>query len=511
VHSALSATLLHPIAWWGLVAAALGFALASGVAIAASSSAALGLMLAAGIVVVGLLWVRQDAPVAAFAVAGGIFIDFYHLVALPIYFPVAPALALLLLGIMFFSQSAKRPWVRVHQPLIWAVLLVLTAIQIPRGVSTLESLEYYVGVYLSAWAAYVLGVQVARDDRQLKRLLASLTVLGAVVAVHTIIQATTGVFLLETPEWASWLAYKGNYTLSVTTTMRAGSFLINPDTDGVFMATLLPIAIGLVASSTSRVGKLLALCGVVLIAMALFFTYSNASWLAVGVAVSAYAVLVLRGRYRLYFIAIATVCAVAAVVLFPSRVQALIDHATQPGEVSLRVGTWETGIAVIQHNPLLGIGLGGPINYYVRADAYREPGQDTPLPHPHNSFLEVAAMAGLPALLAFIVLLGAAFRRALRTFAAARGPTRLLLGGGLMAVVALTVNSLGTSGWTFTPLTFPGWLILGAVASPALAASLLRKDAQGGPADAVGALGAAPPLPAETTPVPPLAAGAYIR
>jgi hypothetical protein len=46
-----------------------------------------------------------------------------------------------------------------------------------------------------------------------------------------------------------------------------------------------------------------------------------------------------------------------------------------------------------------------------------------------------------------------------------------LLGGGIAAVLALSINSVSINGWTLPPLAAPGWLILGAIASP-----LLRKN-----------------------------------
>jgi O-antigen ligase len=140
----------------------------------------------------------------------------------------------------------------------------------------------------------------------------------------------------------------------------------------------------------------------------------------------------------------------------------------------LRSGAWATAIRVIEAFPLTGIGLGLQ-NYALKAEPYRVPAQYVPLVHPHNSYLELAAMAGLPVLLIFLALLLTACWFALRNWAIADIRVRPLLAAGIAAAVALSANSVSINGWTLPPLAALGWLVLGACSSPLLMNSLIHK------------------------------------
>ena len=64
-------------------------------------------------------------------VALAILVDWYRIVTLPGYVPVGATLAALtLLGLLFFTQSRERPWIRVPQLALWAAILLITAIEI---------------------------------------------------------------------------------------------------------------------------------------------------------------------------------------------------------------------------------------------------------------------------------------------------------------------------------------------------------------------------------------------
>ncbi len=101
-----------------------------------------------------------------------------------------------------------------------------------------------------------------------------------------------------------------------------------------------------------------------------------------------------------------------------------------------------------------------------------------PLDHPHNSYVEWAAMAGLPVLFVFLALLVAGIRLALYNWIKADAQTRALLGSGLALIIALSFNSWSNDCWTLPPLAAIGWLILGAISSPILRESLFQKMKQ---------------------------------
>src|SRR5262249_2643974 len=93
------------------------------------------------------------------------------------------------------------------------------------------------------------------------------------------------------------------------------------------------------------------------------------------------------------------------------------------------------------------------------------------LAQPHNTYLELAAMAGLPVLLLFLILLGKQVRPLLATYGSASTHAKPLVGGTIAAVAVLAINSLTIPGWTVEPLACLGWLLLGALSSPCLSAT----------------------------------------
>jgi O-antigen ligase len=135
------------------------------------------------------------------------------------------------------------------------------------------------------------------------------------------------------------------------------------------------------------------------------------------------------------------------------------------------VGAWQTALEVIKAFPWTGIGL-GLYAYLYRAEPFRVRAQYRPLAHPHDAYLEIGAMSGLPVLVLFLLLLALILWFALRNWARADKATRSLLAGGIAAIVALSANSVSINGWTLAPLTSLGWLILGLISSPLLTKKL---------------------------------------
>jgi O-antigen ligase len=185
-----------------------------------------------------------------------------------------------------------------------------------------------------------------------------------------------------------------------------------------------------------------------------------------------------RGRYRVLIPSLVLVAGLLVMALFPSEVNVLLNRLADPSTFLLRIGAWQTAIQIIKALPLSGLGLGLSV-YLQGAEAYRVPAQYRPLAHPHNSYLELGAMGGLPVLFLFLALLLFAFWQAWRNWRSGEVHMRVLLSGGLAAVVALSVNSLSVNGWTLPPLAAIGWLTLGAMASRFVSTKQIEADDKG--------------------------------
>jgi O-antigen ligase len=84
-----------------------------------------------------------------------------------------------------------------------------------------------------------------------------------------------------------------------------------------------------------------------------------------------------------------------------------VDLTSENFAVVERMAHWQAGWGMFVEYPFLGV---GPGNYPVAYDEYYIPPWRDPLGHAHNYYLNMAAEAGVPGLLALLLVLGMAFR-----------------------------------------------------------------------------------------------------
>lgn len=417
-----------------------------------------------GIVILVLLLVlRQDELLVTCVIALSILVDWYvgvHLLALGV--------ALFLLIFFFLARSPGYPWVKPPALWLWLLFLLLAILPALRGASNYyDATLYFPNDICGALLFFWLGTLITRTSANLRRLFLFLSLFGVLIALHTVIQGAFGKLLLDP-------AANSIYQLTDSSLSRVGSFFVDPNWDGTFLAIMLPLVLGLFVDTPSLLGKAFYLFAIVCILPALLFTYSIGAIAGAALGVGAFTLLVGQIRYRIVLPAIVCIGVLIMLSLLSRQVTLFMQHLSDPSELSLRSGAWNTAIRVIEAFPLTGVGL-GLNNYALKSQPYRVPAQYTTLVHPHDSYLELAAMAGLPVLLIFLALLGLTFWLALRNWMVADRRVRSLLGGGIAAAVALCANSISINGWTLPPLAALGWLILGACSSSLLASSLSRK------------------------------------
>ena len=417
------------------------------------------------------LWQHKEA-MAVLIIAIHLYVDWYLGLAFS-----AQLLTLGMLYIIYTKRSAEQSWVKPRPFWLWLLFLALAIIPATQAISLKDSIYYYFNVIVNTLLSCWLGIAVVQDIASVRRLFKMLALFAALLAIHTIIQAKTGVLLFKTTRYDSSIDALLHFELGSTGIYRAEAFLLNPDSNGAFFAMMLLLPLGLFVDTASYRAKAFYLGEMVLMLLALLFTYSTGAWMAAAVGIFFFIIFAGRMRVRIQISLFILAVALAIVIGFPSQVRLLLQHASASDEWSLRIGVWQTGLRVIAAFPLIGIGLGRYI-YIVRAQPYRVPAQFIPVYHPHNSYLELAALGGIPLALAFIALLILTFQHAIKNWILAHSDDRSLLGGGIAAAIALSFYSFSNAGWTLTPLLAIGWLILGGLASPALAKSQQSLEAE---------------------------------
>lgn len=427
---------------------------------------ALGGMLFAMIVVL-----RWDS----FAVTGlmglHLYVDWYLG-----YHIFAPTLACVLLALFYLLRAPSHPWIYPRFLWLWFIFLLLTIYPALRGglLMTYDAASFYPSDILGALLMYWLGNSIVRDPASLRAFFRVLTCFAVLLALHTLFQSLTGTALFASSRVDAFLSRDdvAYYQLLGTDTHRIGSFFIDPNWNGAFFALLFFLPLGLFVSATRLSSKLWSLLALVFILLALMSTYSTGAWVAFLIGLGLFLFFVGRANYILWFPIIGGVCVALVSILFPEQIALQLQHASANNELSLRIAVWKTALRVVQAYPWTGIGLGHQI-YLLRSNEYRVPDQFVLLSHPHNSYLEWAAMAGLPVLCVFLALLLSALWLAWRNWRWADPAIRPLLGAGMAAAFTLSINSISINGWTHFALAMIAWPILGAVASPLLA---VRRD-----------------------------------
>ena len=156
---------------------------------------------------------RLDELGLMLIVAVHILIDSY--VGLAVY-QVALLIGVVLLLVCYLGRSANRPWTGPRWILLWVLFLILTIYPTIEGgaFSLTNAIGYYLELVVSPFIIFWLGNIIAKDISAVRRVFQLLSVMAALFAIHTIIEATIGTFLFETARAQANLAKSSNFPIA---------------------------------------------------------------------------------------------------------------------------------------------------------------------------------------------------------------------------------------------------------------------------------------------------------
>ncbi|MFX0195063.1 MAG: O-antigen ligase family protein [Candidatus Hodarchaeota archaeon] len=341
------------------------------------------------------------------ALRGGEKIDFYPSISIP-------ALAYLVLSGISAFHSADRP-------LSFAVLVLM----------------------IKSYVAFLFFANRIKTRADL-----SLAVFGLIVGVllqsfvGTLQYVSGGSFLkgvFGVPEAAFKMQVQGEFILS-----RVGGTIGHPNSLAKYLSFCIPV---LITYSFVRVNphrldpyvRKLALVTAMVGAVTLLLTMSRGSWVALGLTFmflfyeAFRRFLKSRAKAMVAVLLLNAVLAGAALTIFEDvRIRLFEDDYNR---AQARLPMAMVALNVIKHQPIKGVGLNNYTRVMYLYDRTRE-WQTYKFPHPvHNSFLLIAAESGVPALIAFLCLIGGVFTKAWSALRRLDSPVALLqVGwmGGLM-------------------------------------------------------------------------------
>jgi|GEM_PF-4011735 len=234
------------------------------------------------------------------------------------------------------------------------------------------------------------------------------------------------------------------------------SFLGNPNFSGMFIASVLPLAVLFFAKAARTPARIYYGSAILLIIIGLALFASRGSLAAALGALALMAAIGLVMRLGKLFVAASAITFVLMVV-----VAGLFLTVTRPevvGEtvnlsettVQLRFEAWDVSLKMIGRYPLLGT---GPGNYFIGFNQFSNPvfANLERFDDAHNLFLHIAASVGLPAAAIFLMLLVVPLVSGWRTLRRTRDPLYLAV---LVATLGWVVSS------SFNPVVTGCWLLL---------------------------------------------------
>ncbi len=278
-----------------------------------------------------------------------------------------------------------------------------------------------------------------------------LTALGVQLGVMALAFAGIGVYQWATRDvfWNPRVITSNAYAPY----FRVNSIFWDPSIYGRFLAVAILVAL-VVALYGVRRYAFAAAAAIVALWVGLLFSFSQSSFVALIVGVLG-AVVLAWSRRAVAMLAAAALVLLAAGFVVPSVRAEILDNTDRA--TGGRSKLVSEGLQIAADHPLGGVGLGGFKRAYGKRVGFTA--ADPKRAASHNTPVSVAAETGVPGLLLFAWLVGAAlwlpFRRASRSFAG-----RASLSSGL-ALAAIFVHSLFYNAFFEDPLT---WGLLGLIA-----------------------------------------------
>lgn len=197
-----------------------------------------------------------------------------------------------------------------------------------------------------------------------------------------------------------------------------GTF-VNPSLFAGFLVVSIPVSLGVYLSARHLVPAVVSGIGVVAQFSALLLTGTKFAVVALAVGLVAWIVVVAYGRllksHQIPRMVLIAFLLLPCMVIFSAPIRERVREAEAGGaqvhSTAFRIYVWRSTLHMIRDHPLVGL---GPGTFEVAYPRYAIAG---PTKHAHQTYLQLGAEAGLPALLALMVVLGCIARSYIVAFA----------------------------------------------------------------------------------------------
>lgn len=210
--------------------------------------------------------------------------------------------------------------------------------------------------------------------------------------------------------------------------MGVGDMFSDPNYFAMFLCMVLPLCLYFMLVAKSKPRRVFWLASIALALAAIVATGSRGGFLAL-VAMAVGLLVSFRGKVRIAVIVLALggIAALAALPnsYYAARLQTIMKPSTDPtGSAQIREVVLRKSVQVLLEHPLLGIGAG---EFQIVSGSWHTT---------HNTYTELAAEAGIPALVLLLLLLAQWFKNGRQVAASERRKDLSLLAAAMQASLA---------------------------------------------------------------------------
>ncbi|MGQ9454459.1 MAG: O-antigen ligase family protein [Armatimonadota bacterium] len=310
--------------------------------------------------------------------------------------------------VVWFTRHQKPPLPRVAMfiPLGALFLFVVVSAFFTENVyATVKSVLYLECCVL----AFLLAVVLSRSRK------------FSSVVVWAVVIAATGISLRGIRDYAistgGGVKFWQSLLYGVDHWRLFGTFA-NPSLFAGFLVVSILVSLGVYFSARQLVATVVAGIGVVAQFSALLLTGTKFAIVALSVGLMTWVVLVISGRLlksrQLPRVLLIVVLLIPCVLIFSAPIRERVREAeaggTQVHSTAFRIYVWRSTLKMIKDHPFVGL---GPGTFEVAYPRYAIAG---PTKHAHQTYLQLGAEAGLPTLLALMVVLGCITRSYIAAF-----------------------------------------------------------------------------------------------
>lgn len=310
---------------------------------------------------------------------------FYSLLFTAFSLPIYNSLTSLGLGLSIFFYLvtlAQRPKALRITPDLWflvlfIVLAIISLAYSPNFAATakgLKKLSLYIFLFWSVSSS-------VNTQSRLKAFILVLILSAMIVSIDGLYQIATGL---------DWFSARPAMSYPHLGIRRATASFHQAGLLGIYLGCILPLAINMALSVKHAFMKWITSCAVLLIAVALLFTFAPGAALGILTAITVLACLKKKGGLALVF----TACSGLVFFLLPESLTSW-PHGSLFGSISGRMEIWKTAFHIFLTHPFLGSGWHTfPHNYQLFC-LPAQPHCGGGAPYAHNQYIQMLAELGI--------------------------------------------------------------------------------------------------------------------